>query len=152
MPKKSLVDTAYDVLTKRYAEMGKKFTPIPFSDLTLAVGEELGYESDEELLKIASRFYTELTLDGRFVIKGNNTWVLREHELYANVHIDMNEVYPLDEYQPDEDEKKKSDGEGDEDEDEIDNGIDNEEKEEELGEESESELVSGSDEEYDENN
>lgn len=151
MPKKSLVDTAYDVLTKRYAEMGKKFTPIPFSDLTLAVGEELGYESDEELLKIASRFYTELTLDGRFVIKGNNTWVLREHELYANVHIDMNEVYSLDEYQPDEDEKKKSD-EGDEDEDEIENGIDNEEKEEELGEESESELVSGSDEEYDENN
>lgn len=151
MPKKSLVDTAYDVLTKRYAEMGKKFTPIPFSDLTLSVGEELGYESDEELLKIASRFYTELTLDGRFVIKGNNTWVLREHELYANVHIDMNEVYSLDEYQPDEDEKKKSD-EGDEDEDEIENGIDNEEKEEELGEESESELVSGSDEEYDENN
>ncbi|MCR4699189.1 MAG: DNA-directed RNA polymerase subunit delta [Bacilli bacterium] len=139
MPMKSLVNAAYDVLTKKYADDGNKSVPIEFPDLLVAVGQELGYETEEELLPIASRFYTDLTLDGRFVIKEGNTWVLREHELFENIHIDMNEVYDLDNYK-DEDETdkvKSSDDDGD-DEDEVVEKR-NDDEEEELGEESEDE-------------
>ena len=139
MPMKSLVNAAYDVLTKKYADDGNKSVPIEFPDLLVAVGQELGYETEEELLPIASRFYTDLTLDGRFVIKEGNTWVLREHELFENIHIDMNEVYDLDNYK-DEDETdkvKSSDDDGD-DEDEVVEKR-NDDEEEELGEESEEE-------------
>ena len=139
MPMKSLVNAAYDVLTKKYADDGNKSVPIEFPDLLVAVGQELGYETEEELLAIASRFYTDLTLDGRFVIKEGNTWVLREHELFENIHIDMNEVYDLDNYK-DEDETdkvKSSDDDGD-DEDEVVEKR-NDDEEEELGEESEDE-------------
>ncbi len=114
-----------------------------FGDLMVAVGHELGYDSEEALLKVASRFYTDLTLDGRFVIKENNTWVLREHELFENVHIDMNEVYSLDEYKDDDEavEKKNDDIEGSDEDEEIGNENFDDEKEEELGEESEEEKI-----------
>jgi DNA-directed RNA polymerase subunit delta len=139
MPMKSLVNAAYDVLTKSYADAGNKSIPCDFADLLKAVGQELGYETEEELLAIASRFYTDLTLDGRFVIKEGNTWVLREHELFENIHIDMNEVYDLDNYK-DEDETdkvKSSDDDGDDEDEVIEKR--NDDEEEELGEESEDE-------------
>lgn len=139
MPMKSLVNAAYDVLTKSYADAGNKSVPCKFADLLKAVGQELGYETEEELLAIASRFYTDLTLDGRFVIKEGNTWVLREHELFENIHIDMNEVYDLDNYK-DEDETdkvKSSDDDGDDEDEVIEKR--NDDEEEELGEESEEE-------------
>jgi DNA-directed RNA polymerase subunit delta len=139
MPMKSLVNAAYDVLTKSYADAGNKSIPCDFADLLKAVGQELGYETEEELLPIASRFYTDLTLDGRFVIKEGNTWVLREHELFENIHIDMNEVYDLDNYK-DEDETdkvKSSDDDGDDEDEVIEKR--NDDEEEELGEESEDE-------------
>ena len=152
MPKKSFVNAAYDVLAKKYDEE-KASVPMPFGDLMVAVGHELGYDNEEDLLKIASRFYTDLTLDGRFVIKENNTWVLREHEMFENVHIDMNEVYSLDEYKHEDEvseaknELEESDGE----EEEIIEKSEDDEKEEELGEEENGDFA-GSDSEYDENN
>lgn len=151
MPLKSLVNTAYDILTKKYATLGNKFEPVPFKDLLIEVGEELGIE-EAKLEEIASRFYTDLTLDGRFVIKEKNTWVLREHEKFENIHIDMNDIYDFNE---DTEETPKSADEEDEeseDEDETENKIDDEEKEDELGEESNSDLANNADEEYDENN
>ena len=139
MPMKSLVNAAYDVLTKKYADDGNKSVPIEFPDLLVAVGQELGYETEEELLPIASRFYTDLTLDGRFVIKEGNTWVLREHELFENIHIDMNEVYDLDNFRDDDEAgEEKSSDEEDGDEDEVLEKR-NDDEEEELGEESEDE-------------
>ena len=80
-------------------------------------GELVGIEDQNDLLNLASAFYTSLTLDGRFVIKENNTWVLRDHELFANIHIDMNAVYAEDEDEDEEDEDEEKD---DEDEDGID--------------------------------
>ena len=139
MPMKSLVNAAYDVLTKSYADAGNKSVPCKFADLLKAVGQELGYETEEELLAIASRFYTDLTLDGRFVIKEDNTWVLREHELFENIHIDMNEVYDLDNFRDDDEAgEEKSSDEEDGDEDEVLEKR-NDDEEEELGEESEEE-------------
>ncbi len=93
MQMKSLVNAAYDVLSKKFEREGKKSVPLPFKDLLREVGEELNIHEEEELIRIASRFYTDLTLDGRFVIKEDNTWVLREHEKFADVSIDMNAAY-----------------------------------------------------------
>ena len=120
---KSLVDIAYDVLKKEYEEKNAS-VPMPFGELLIAVGKVLETTDENHLIDLASRFYTALTTDGRFVIKENNTWVLREHELYENVHIDMNDVYS-DEPAEDElgsesedkelDEEEESDEEDDED-------------------------------------
>ena len=126
--------------------MGEKFTPISFGDLLTATGEEVGIDTEDELIKIASRFYTDLTLDGRFVIKENNTWTLREHELFANVHIDMNEVY-----QDDED-SEKEEGEENSEEGSDSSSEGNDEKEEELGEETDDYNGSEFNESDDDNN
>lgn len=107
MAKKSLADAAYEVLTEAYNQ-GEK-SAIPFVQICEGVCEKLEI-SEGEFLKIASRFYTDLTLDGRFVVKENNTWTLREHELYKNVHIDMNDAYSYDEKT----ESSKDDEESDE--------------------------------------
>ena len=109
--KPSLVDAAYDVLSKAYAANGSKSTPMAFGELLLGVGQEAGITDENQLLTLASKFYTALTLDGRFVIKENNTWVLREHEKFENVHIDMNDVYSEDE--DDDDDGKTDDDKSD---------------------------------------
>lgn len=120
---KSLVDIAYDVLRQEYEEKNSS-VPMPFGELLLAVGKVLGMTDENRLIDLASRFYTALTTDGRFVIKENNTWVLREHELYENVHIDMNDVYsdePAEDELGSESEDKDLENEGDDEEDDEDN-------------------------------
>jgi DNA-directed RNA polymerase subunit delta len=113
---KSFVDEAYDVLAADYKKKGKP-VPMAFNELMMAVGQKRGITKEEELLKMVSRFYTSLTMDGRFVIKENNTWVLREHEKFENVHIDMNDVYSDDDDDDDDDSVSKT-KEKDDDEDE----------------------------------
>lgn len=125
--RKSLVDAAYDVLTRRYDEK-KESVPMSFSDLLLAVGQELGITDESDLIDVASKFYTALTVDGRFVIKENNTWVLRDHELFSNIHIDMNAVYADDE---EEDEDEKEGSENEEGDGEAEDGEENEDEEDE---------------------
>lgn len=88
----SYLDQAYEILLARYASQKDKFTPMPFSELLDSVSQKVK-STEEEKKENASRFYTALTVDGRFVIKENNTWVLKEKELYENVHIDMNGAY-----------------------------------------------------------
>ena len=89
---KSYIELAYEILEKRYEENGDTSVPMPFNELLDLVlnSAEL---SEEEKNKKASKLYTALSVDGRFVIKENNCWVLKEKELYDNVHIDMNSVY-----------------------------------------------------------
>lgn len=106
---RSLVDIAYDILTQQYEANGNKSIPMPFGELLINVGRVIGTTDENHLIDLASRFYTALTTDGRFVIKENNTWVLREHELYENVHIDMNDVYSDADEEPVEDELGKED-------------------------------------------
>lgn len=145
MANKSLMNIAYEVLTQAYLDNGNKSVPMNFGDLLLAVGKEAGMEDERELEKIASRFYTDLTLDGRFVIKGENTWVLREHELYKDVHIDMNDAYK----EVDEDEDHGDNAEEDESDGEEENRPHNDDEEEELGEEHEDDDLSLDDEDDD---
>ncbi len=81
----SMVDVAYSVLK----EGNKQYS---FKELFEEVATKLEF-SDEEKLNRISKFYTNLSLDGRFVTVGNNEWDLRENQTYDKVHIDMNDVY-----------------------------------------------------------
>jgi DNA-directed RNA polymerase subunit delta len=42
---------------------------------------------------LISRFYTALTMDGRFVNLGDNMWALRENVLFDDIALPLNEVY-----------------------------------------------------------
>lgn len=81
----SMVDVAFSVLT----DAG---STVKFKDLYNLVCEKLELSEEEKADKI-SNFYTNLSLDGRFVTLGENEWDLRSRQKYEKVHIDMNDVY-----------------------------------------------------------
>lgn len=81
----SMVDVAYDVITENHRIMN-------FQELYSEVALKLGFSDEEKLDKI-SKFYTNLSLDGRFVTLGNNEWDLRINQTYDKTHIDVNDVY-----------------------------------------------------------
>ena len=81
----SMVDVAYSVLKDL-----NKITR--FCDLYNEVAIRLELTEQEKEDRI-SKFYTGLSLDGRFVTLGDNEWDLRSNQTYDKVHIDMNDVY-----------------------------------------------------------
>lgn len=81
----SMVDVAYGVLVDAGAT-------VKFKDLYNSVCDKLEL-SEEERSERISLFYTNLSLDGRFVTLGENEWDLRSRQKYEKVHIDMNDVY-----------------------------------------------------------
>lgn len=83
--KKSNLDIAFELVSKRQ-------TPISFVELWDKVSEEQGLTEEEKSSKI-SKFYTALSLDGRFITLGENKWDLRKRYKFEKVHIDMNDVY-----------------------------------------------------------
>ncbi len=99
MLNKSMLDIAYDILASKNA-------PIAFKEMWDAIvkAQEL---SEEDARKKVSRFYTNLSLDGRFVTLGENMWDLRSHHTFDKVHIDMNDVYRDVETISDDDEEEK---------------------------------------------
>lgn len=133
MSDKSLVNAAYEVLSERYEKL-QKSEGMPFGELCAEISERVGMSLDE-MMDHVSRFYTDMTLDGRFVIKNNNQWVLREHEKYEDVHLDMNQFYEIDNYGADP-EEKKSKADDDEDNDDIDPSDDTNDNEGESEEDS----------------
>lgn len=82
---KSMLDEAFDIVT----ENG---TPIVFIELVNRVAANLEMTESEKLARLGS-FYTDLSLDGRFVALTDNTWDLRIRHTYDKVHINVNEVY-----------------------------------------------------------
>ena len=99
--KESKTDIAYRVMLKKKKERN-------FYDLWDDVKNELAkVMSEEELANIdedISFFYTNLTLDGRFVNVGDNKWNLRERVTFDKVHIDMNDIYADEDEDEDENE------------------------------------------------
>ena len=93
----SMTDVAYSIL-----KSSKKI--MSFYDLWDKVVMKLQLSSEEEANDLISYFYTNLTVDGRFVNVGDNKWDLRERVPYDKVHIDMNEIYQEDEEEEDEEE------------------------------------------------
>ena len=81
----SMVDVAYSYLK----EINRK---VKFNELFDVISERIGF-TDQQKEDLISNFYTNLSLDGRFVTLGNNEWDLRSNQTYDKVHIDMNDVY-----------------------------------------------------------
>lgn len=113
--KRSNLDVAFELVSK-------KKNPVAFTKLWEEVSQIQGI-SEEEARAKAGRFYTALSLDGRFITLGDNTWDLRERYKFDKVHIDMNKVYSdSDDDNDDEDESEEDsyEDEGSDDEDETD--------------------------------
>ncbi len=81
----SMLDVAYELMTK-------KRKAVDFYKLWKEVSEIKGY-NQEECEEKQSLFYTNITLDGRFITVGQNQWDLRKRHKFENVHIDMNDIY-----------------------------------------------------------
>lgn len=81
----SMVDVAYSYLKGTNRK-------VKFNDLFNVISERIGF-TEEEKENLISNFYTNLSLDGRFVTLGNNEWDLRSNQTYDKVHIDMNDIY-----------------------------------------------------------
>ena len=100
----SSLQCAYDYLV----ECGGERT---FAEIWSHVVETLEIENPENRI---SAFYTNLTLDGRFVTLGENVWDLRVRQKFEKVHIDMKDVYAEEEIEfeeSDEDENPSDDDE-----------------------------------------
>ena len=97
MAKENLIKERESKTDIAFRLMGKKKKERNFYDLWEDVKAELAKVCDpEELENIdedISFFYTNLTLDGRFVNVGENKWNLRERVTFDKVHIDMNDIY-----------------------------------------------------------
>jgi DNA-directed RNA polymerase subunit delta len=85
MENKSMLTVAYQILKD-------SSSPIEFTKLVEMVANELGIDQETIKNKIA-QFYTNLSLDGRFVVLSDNYWELRERVPFERVHIDMNDAY-----------------------------------------------------------
>lgn len=105
--KESKTDIAHRLMLRRKKERS-------FYDLWEDVKKEyavINNLTEEEIAALddeISFFYTNITLDGRFVNVGDNKWNLRERVQYDNIHIDMNDVYA------DEEEEEETNPENDE--------------------------------------
>ena len=93
----SMVDVAFDLMTKK-----KK--PVDFYKLWQEVSEIKGF-NQEDKDENESLFYTNITLDGRFITVGENRWDLRSRRKFDEVHIDMNDIYAEEEDVPEEPEE-----------------------------------------------
>ena len=85
MKKESMIDLAYKLLS----ESDK---PIAFNDLWAQIKTELEIGPDEEASRIG-HFYTDLSLDGRFIQDGDYTWNLRSRTKFDQTRIDTSVFY-----------------------------------------------------------
>lgn len=74
---KSMVDVAFDLMSKKKRAM-------PFIKLWTGVSEATGASSDD-----VAQFYTDLTLDSRFVSLEGNKWDLRSRRSFLEAHPDI---------------------------------------------------------------
>jgi len=100
MSNKSLLDYGYDVLSASK-------DPVKFIDLFKKSVELSGLELSETELKVRmSKFYTQLSLDGRFITLTDNFWDLRSRHVFEKVHLDMIDAYSDEDEEIDEEEEK----------------------------------------------
>ena len=97
---RSMVDVAYEL-------MSKKKKAVNFYKLWQEVSEVKGFDEEEKNEK-ESLFYTNITLDGRFITVGENNWDLRSRHKFDEVHIDMNDIYTDEDEESEEVEEKQA--------------------------------------------
>lgn len=100
MNEKSLLDYGFDVLSASKE-------PVKFIDLFNKAVSLSGLELSEQDLKTRmSKFYTQLSLDGRFITLTDNFWDLRSRHKFEQVHLDMIDAYSDEEDEVDEEEEQ----------------------------------------------
>ena len=100
MNEKSLLDYGFDVLSASK-------DPLKFVDLFNAAVKASGIVlADNEVKTKMSKFYTSLSLDGRFVTLTDNFWDLRCRHVFEQVHLDMIDAYSDEDEEIDEEERK----------------------------------------------
>ena len=100
MNEKSLLDYGFDVLSASKE-------PVKFIDLFNKAVSLSGLELSEQDLKTRmSKFYTHLSLDGRFITLTDNFWDLRSRHKFEQVHLDMIDAYSDEEDEVDEEEEQ----------------------------------------------
>ncbi len=87
--KKSMIDLAYDVLSKENKTM-------TFLELWQIVSKEMGFTPSQCDDNIA-QFYSDLSIDGRFASLPGNTWDLRTRQSTANTIVDTDALSVEDE-------------------------------------------------------
>ena len=125
MLKRSMVEVGYELLEKKPG-------PQKFNKFWNEVSEVLGLD-ENEAEEYVSDFYTNLSLDERFVLLEDNTWDLRERQSFDKVHIDMNDIYS----EIDEEEKELKEEEEEEDDSSDENEYDESESVKEIRDEEE---------------
>lgn len=103
--RESKTDIAYRLMLKRKKE--RYFYDL-WDDVKNELAKVVAPEELENIDEDISFFYTNLTLDGRFVNVGENKWDLRERVTFDKVHVDMNEFYADVEETSDEDEDNQT--------------------------------------------
>ena len=103
--KKSMIEVAYQVLTNNNGSM-------PFVDLWKDVSQEMGFNQTQFEDNIA-QFYTDLSLDGRFLNMSQNTWDLRSRHTYSESVMDTDSI-AIDEDDEDEEDSELIEDELDE--------------------------------------
>ena len=84
MSAQSMIDIAYRI-------MSEKSAPVNFKDLWKEVTFELGLDAAKAAKKI-SLFYSDLSLDGRFVALKDNNWELKRRLKFEDVYIDTSSI------------------------------------------------------------
>lgn len=97
---KSMTDVAYDVMSKKKQSMA-------FNMLWQDVANTINSLDDEAI----AQFYTDLSLDGRFVSLEGNKWDLKERYKFEETYVSISEL------DTDDDDEEELDGELEEDED-----------------------------------
>lgn len=77
-----MTDIAYEVMSKRK-------TSIAFKDLWPKVVKISEINADEETM---AQFYTDLTLDGRFVALKKNRWDLKQRHTFEETYINLSDL------------------------------------------------------------
>ena len=98
--RKALIDIAYDVLSS-------KKRPLAFKDLWLKVASQAEL-SQEEASEQLGRFYSDMSLDSRFVQKDENKWDLKKRYKFAETFVELDidsEDDEVDDYYQSEEEK-----------------------------------------------
>lgn len=86
---KSMLDVAYDYFVSQN-------DVVHFGDVWDYVKQQLSL-SEEEANKKLAKFYTNLLIDGRFVILSDDLWDLKSKHTFDEVHRDMGDVYSIEE-------------------------------------------------------
>ena len=93
---KSMTDVAYDI-------MSKKKRAVAFGKLWEEVSKIYGVSNDK-----VAQFYSDLTLDSRFVSLKENRWDLSERRKFEESFIDLSQI-ELDDDESSEEEDEESD-------------------------------------------